>query len=389
MNWAVLSPRPPGFIDGPRSTVMDPRELRADIPAFEETIYLNTGASGPVPTRIRDRAHDRLYQQTSVAPGEGRIYESAFEVYQIARETIASHIGAPPETVALTESTADGIGRLAGGIEWSDTDVIVRTDTEHPAGVLPWERLNRLQSVEIRVVETTNGHVDHEAFRTAVTDAQLVCLSSVCWETGARRAVDELTDIAHDAGANVLVDAVQSIGQHPVDVTDWNVDALAGSTHKWPMGLWGGGFLYVTNAMTEGITPAQISYRGVENPSADTYTLKPGAKRFELGTSSPIPYAAADEALTLIEELGYETITSRIKQLTTQLVEQLPADRIKSPTPPESGLVAIKAPEADATVERLADAGVRIRALPDGETVRASVHVFNTPDDIDTLCNLL
>ncbi len=368
---------------------MDPRALRADIPALEEAIYLNTGASGPVPARIQEAATDRLAHQTVDAPRDGTIYEGAFDTYEAARESAASHLGATPDTIGLTDSTADGIGRVAAAMNWEPGDVIVRTDTEHPAGVLPWERLRRRYGVEVRVVETVDGHVPRDAFTEAVADARLVCLSSVCWETGARRAVGELTDIAHDAGADVLVDAVQSVGQHAVDVTDLGVDVLAASTHKWPMGLWGGGFLYVEADLAAELQPAQIGYRSVEDPSAEAYELKPGPRRFELGTSSPVPYAAATEAFAVLEELGYDTITGRIQELAGRLIEVMPADRIRSPRPPESGLVAISVPDADRTVAHLDELGIRIRALPEGGVVRVSIHVFNTPEDIDAAADAL
>lgn len=368
---------------------MDPRALRADIPALEEAIYLNTGASGPVPTRVQEAATDRLEYQTVDAPRDGTIYEGAFDTYEAARKAAASHLGATPETIGLTESTADGIGQVAAAIDWEPGDVIVRTDTEHPAGVLPWERLRREHDVEVRVVETTNGHVPQAAFKQAVKDARLVCLSSVCWKTGAKRAVSELTDIAHDAGARVLVDAVQSVGQHAIDISDLGVDVLAASTHKWPMGLWGGGFLYVEASLAADLVPAQIGYRGVEEPSAETYELKPGPQRFEVGTSSPVPYAAAEEALGIIEELGYDTITNRIQELAGRLIEALPAERVRSPQPPESGLVAVAVPDADQTVAYLAEEDIRIRALPGSEVVRVSIHAFNTPADIDTAADAL
>ncbi len=364
---------------------MDPRTLRADIPALDETIYLNTGASGPVPTQVRNAAVDRLTYQSTTALHEEGIYPAAYDVYDTARAKFADHLQTDTAAIALTESTADGIARLAAAMDWSSDDIIVRTDTEHPAGRLPWQRLERRYDVTVRTVETDNGHIDPEQFQAAVDGATLACVSSICWRTGHRRPIEQLTELAHEAGARMLVDAVQSFGQHPIDVGSWDVDVLAASTHKWPMGLWGGGLLYVAPSFADTLVPAQIGYRGVEDAMADHYELQEGAMRFELGTSSPLPYAAAVEALELVAAIGYETITDRIERLTRRLIDGLPADRVRSPIPPQSGLVVLETTTPQATVDRLDAAGIKIRTIPNADAVRVSVHVFNTPGDIDTL----
>lgn len=368
---------------------MDPATLRSQIPALEETVYLNTGASGPVPEPVVTAAKDRLHTQAVEAPATGRVYEAANTVYEAARERIAAHLGVSPATIGLVESTADGLGAAVAALDWSPGDVVVRTDTEHPAGILPWARLKERFGVEIRILETDHGRIDHDAFAAAVADAQAVCLSSVCWQSGTRRPVDDLAAIAADAGTTVIVDAVQSIGQQPVQPGDWSVDILAGSTHKWPLGLWGGGFVYCAPEVTAQLSPPVVGYRGVETITDRAYTLTEGANRFEVSTSSPLPYAAAIEALETIEAIGYDTITQRINRLTGRLVERLSPERIVSVRPPESGLVTIAVEDGAAAVDRLAAEGIQVRTLPERDVIRVSVHVFNTAADIDALCAVL
>lgn len=368
---------------------MKPATLRSQIPALEETIYLNTGASGPVPRSVIEAARSRLDNQAITAPTTGSIYTEADTVYETARARIGDHLDAPPETIGLVESTAAGIGAVAAAMEWTPGDVIVRTDTEHPAGILPWARLKETMDVEIRVIDTDNGRIDTDVYRAAVADATAVCFSSICWQSGVKRPVETLAQIAADHDTDVIVDAVQSVGQQPLRPHEWPVDVLAGSTHKWPLGLWGGGFVYLAPSFADTLTPSVVGYRGVETVEADQYTLSEGARRFEVSTASPLPYAAAIEALKTIEAVGYETITDRISRLTARLVDGLPPERIVSPLPPESGLVTVAVEDGEATVSRLAEAGIQVRTLPTGDVIRVSVHVFNTAADIDALLEQL
>ncbi|MFB6128577.1 MAG: aminotransferase class V-fold PLP-dependent enzyme [Halorhabdus sp.] len=366
---------------------MDLDALRDDIPVLDDVAYLNTGASSPTPRSVVEATTDWLEYHNFEAPAEG-IYPHAWDSYEAARETIASFLGVSPEMLALTESTVDGINRIVFSIEWQPGDVVVRTDLEHPAGTLPFDRMADLHGVEVRTLETTDGRIDLDELRTAVDDARLLAMSSLTWSHGTRLPVEEAVDIAHDAGARVLIDAVQSPGQRPVDFESWGADFVAGSGHKWLLGPWGAGFLYVAPEAVDALTPRQIGYRSVEDPAASPYAYKPGAKRFELGTASPAPHVGLAAAIDLLESIGIETVQTRIERLTDRLKARL-GDRLISPREYESGLVTFAVDDPEATVERLADAGVVVRSLPFPDAVRASVHGFNTAEDIDRLLDTL
>lgn len=366
---------------------MDPETLRREIPPLAETAYLNTGAAGPSPRRVVEASQEALERFEYESPA-GEVYPAAFETFDEARAAVADHVGADADDLALTESTTDGIGRLVAAMDWDPGDAVVHTDLEHPAGTFPCERVHRLDGVEVRVVETREGRLDREAYAAAVEGAKLVVFSSLTWTHGTRLPVGELVDVAHDAGARVLVDAVQSVGQGPVDFPAWGADAVAAASHKWLMGPWGAGFLYVAPDFARELTPPVVGYRGVEDADGD-YTLRPDARRFEVGTSAVGPAAGLVEAVDVVEELGYDTVTSRVERLTDRLKAGLDDDRLRSPRDYESGLVSFTVDDPERTVERLAEAGVRIRSIPLDGTVRASVHVFNTAGDVDRLLDAL
>ena len=367
---------------------MTPLELRADVPALGDGVYLNHGAHGPSPQYVVEAATEFVTDHEFVVPREDDPYRRAFAEFDRTRDRVAASLGADPDEITLTESTTAGINAIAGGIDWEPGDVVVRTDLEHPAGTLPWQRLEEL-GVEVRVVETEGGRLDLDAYADAVADAELVCFSAITWTHGTVLPVATLVDVAHETGTFVLVDAVQVPGQRPVDVTDWGADAVAGAGHKWLLGLWGGGFLYVDRGIADALRPRQVGYRSVETPTADPFEYATGARRFEVGSANPAPHVALREAIDVIESVGVGTIQSRIAELTGRLADGVPADRLFGPTPPESGLVTIDVDDPAATVDRLADRGIVVRDLPRPGGIRASIHAVNTTDEIDRLLDAL
>jgi selenocysteine lyase/cysteine desulfurase len=365
---------------------MDPTDLREAVPAFEDVRYMNTGASGPSPRPVVEAAQDVLARHEYDAASEEGPYPLAFDTYEDVRGTVADFLGAAETEVALTQSTSDGINRFATALEWEPGDVVVRTDLEHPAGVLPWSRLER-RGCEVRVVPTEDGRIDREAYREAVDGAKLVCFSAITWNYGTFLPVEELVEEAHDAGALVLVDAVQVPGHSPLDVTEWGADAVAAAGHKWLLGTWGGGFLYVEESVADDLEPAAIGYRSVEDPGAADYELKSGAPRFEIGTTNLAPYVALQTAVETIESVGMDVVESHVLRLAARLADRVPDERLLSPADPETGLVTIRVDDPEETVESLKEEyGVVVRPIPSlAGSIRASLHVVNTADDVDCL----
>jgi selenocysteine lyase/cysteine desulfurase len=364
---------------------MRPAELRAAIPACESCAYLNTGASGPSPEPVVDAVVDAQRRHEFDAC-ETDHYTAAAGIRDDAREAVAGHVGARPEDVALVASTGDGISRLANAVDWEPGDRVVRTDLEHPSGVLPWRRLAET-GVEVTELSCPGGRLPMDAYRDAVEGARLVCLSSESWVHGTRLSVSEAVEIAHDAGALVVVDAVQTVGQHPIDVGEWGADAVCASGHKWLLGPWGAGFLHVDPDSIDAFRPRHIGYRSAVDPTGDGLEYHPDARRFEVSTDAVAPYAGLVEAIETIESVGLGTIESRIERLTDRLKTAL-GDRLVSPDDYESGLVVFGVDDPAGFVSRADDAGVVVRDLPTG-AVRASVHAFNTAEEIDALADLL
>ncbi len=364
---------------------MELSDLRETIPALETGVYCNWGASGPSPRRVVEAAQDELASHEYDAPiGDGQ-YPAAFAAYDEARDAVAGLLGADPAEIALTESTTDSINRVVAAFDWSPGDVVVRTDCEHAAVVLPFQRLEREHGVEVRVLETDRGRLDRSAIEPAVDDARLVCVSSLTWTYGTRLPIADVVDTAHDAGAMVLVDAVQSVGQVPIDVAEWGAEFVAGAGHKWLCGPFGSGFLFVDDTIVGDCRPAAVGYRTVVDETADPYEFLPDARRFEVATSTPAAHAGLTETIELVESVGSETIADRIAELTRRFVDGVPDDRLLSPRQPESGLVTVAVDDPEATVDRLAERDIVVRSIPDPEAIRVSIHAVNTDAEIDAV----
>lgn len=368
---------------------MSPDELRAQIPGLRDVTYMNYGATAPSPQSVVESAQRHLQHQEFEATADEGMYSAATDAYENARTSIAEFVGSDPSSIALTESTTDGLNRIACAFPWNPGDVVVRTDLEHPAGILPWLRQQKQHNLEIRVVESKHGRLDIDSYTEAVQGASLVLISAMTWTYGTRLPVGTLVDIAHEAGADVVIDAVQWVGQVPADFEAWNADAIAATGHKWLLGTWGSGFLHVDESFAEQLDPGALGWRSVETVSDSTYELSPGAARFELSTADPSPHVALARAISLIDDVGVATIEHRITELTRRFIELLPDECILSPHEPESGLVTIDVDDPETCVERLNDMGIVIRSLPHPAAIRVSIHAVNTETEVETVARTI
>lgn len=368
---------------------MDPDVLRDEIPVTDEVAYFNTGASGPSTRPAVEAVSEFQAYHEFEAPVEEGFYPAGFGAFEEVRERVAALIGAAPEEVTLTESTTHGINLIASSIDWDPGDTVVRTDVEHPSGRLPWERLEDTHGIETEIVDGDRGRFDPEDFAAAMDDARLVCLSAVSWNYGTRLPVEEVAAIGAETDTLVLVDAVQAPGQYPVDVGEWDADFVVGSGHKWLLGPWGTGFLWLSDRGREALRPTWIGPRGVEDMSSEGYTYTDDAGMFELTTTPVAVYRGLEAAIETMETVGIRTVRDRIEHLTDRLKAELDDDRLLGPRNYESGLVSVDVADPEGAVEDLRADGIVVRSIPDPACVRVSVHAFNTEDEIDRLASKL
>jgi Selenocysteine lyase len=216
-----------------------------------------------------------------------------------------------------------------------------------------------------------------------------VVVSAVSWTHGTVLPVPALVEEAKDAGARVLVDAVQAVGQRPVDVRDWGADLVAFAGHKWLMAPWGAGVLIVDPDAVEPLQPAMVGYGGVET-DGHAYSWHPDARRFELGTRAVAPLAGVTAAVEQLTAIGIDAVARWNRARAQQLVEELEGVVAPMGDPGETGIVTLEVDQPERMVDALAEAGFIVRSIPDlPGAIRVSMHIFTTATEVSAFADAL
>jgi selenocysteine lyase/cysteine desulfurase len=294
--------------------------------------------------------------------------------------------------VAFVADTSDGLSVVSAGLDWRAGDNVVGADCEFPSNVYPWMRLGPL-GVEYRMAPERDGRVEPEELFAFVDDhTRVVALSWVQFASGFRSDLERIGRFCRDHKILFVVDAIQALGVHPLDVERDLVDVFAASAHKWLLGGEGVGLLYVSDRVVDQLEPARVGWTSVRDWikwSRYDLTYREGAGRFECGTLNTPGIHALGASLELLLDAGAEAIEARCKELTDRLVDGL-ADRgfeiVSSRRPGEwSAIVAARHPEhaPNELVRRLAERGVTVAHR--AGRLRVSPHFYNTTDEIDRL----
>jgi cysteine desulfurase/selenocysteine lyase len=292
---------------------------RADYPALERWTYMDLAGRGVLSRGVRAAADAQLDERML----NGGDKEKFFALIERTRGRFAQLINAEPDEIAFTKNISDGLNMIATAIDCKNGDnVIVCPELEHPNNVYAWLNLRRF-GLEVRTVKPRAGHIPVDEI-IALMDARtrVATVSTVTFAPGFRTEVDALGRACRERGVLFLVDGAQSVGVLHTDVKKSNIDALAVSTQKGLLGLYGMGFLYCRREWAEKLQPAYLARFGVDLGDAheaslgtDAYKLMPAARRFDLGNYNYIGAAAVDAAMS--EILGHGT--PLVERYVTQL----------------------------------------------------------------------
>jgi L-cysteine/cystine lyase len=354
--------------------VRRPDLLRRQFPVFEQRAYLNAGTCGPLPAQaLRAGADEAL---AAAEHGRGAAYYArTHELSDALRGRYARAIGAQPRDVALTLSTSDGLVRVLAGLRLQPGDEVLTAPDEHPGLLGPLAQAQRLLDIRVRTAPLAQ-------LANAVTDdTRLVACSHVSWVDGsvAPAALAELE-------IPVLLDGAQGAGAVPVDVAALGCCAYAASGQKWLCGPVGHGLLWIAPQWRERIPPVSPTYTNLAVPNAGLDAAAwDDARAYDAGAFSTQTLAAADAAAGVLEDVGWPEVFERAAGLAETLVAMLQdAGRTVAPRG-RTTLVSWEDDAPDATVARLAEADVVVRALPGTRYVRASVGAWNDETDLERL----
>jgi len=363
-------------------------KIRSQFPVFERKVYLNSCSQGALSRRVEGAFGEYLQSWHE----QGSPWDLWVEKYEEARAVFASFIGAQPDEVALVASASAGVNSVASALSFTERRKVVLGEFEFPTMGHIWLSQDR-RGAEINFIDAESERLTAEAYERVIDRRTLIVpMTHVCFRNGFRLPVEEVTKIAHDRGALVLLDDYQDCGTRPVDVKSMDLDFYVSGTLKYLLGPPGLAFLYVRKSLALSLVPSITGWFGQANPFAfDVKLLEPApnARRFEAGTPAIPPIYGASEGVRLLQEIGPHLVKQHVATLTAALMQGASELGIKAKTPADSvgPLVVLQAKDSDALVKIFAESSIVVSNRHDG--LRISFHVYNTLDDVKAVLQLL
>jgi kynureninase len=354
---------------------------RDRFPTLAHATYLINHSLGAMPAAAEDRLleYARAWRERGVrAWGEGW-----WEMSMTVGDRIGRIIGAPPGTTVMHQNVAVAQAVVISCFEFAPPrNRIVLLENEFPS-VRYLYQAQRKRGAEVVVV------ADDAAVLDAVDERTLLApVSHVLFKTGEIQDVEAFVERAHDVGAHVVLDAYQSVGTVPLDVTALGVDFAVGGSVKWLCGGPGAGWLYVRPDLAERLEPTLTGWQAHARPFAFEPELEYAATsaRFLTGTPNVPALYAATPGYDLVEEIGVERIREHSIRLTELLIARLDAAGldIVSPRDParRGGTVVVRTPDPAAVHAELDARGILCDHRPE-VGLRLGPHYFNIDEEVE------
>jgi cysteine desulfurase/selenocysteine lyase len=387
--------------------------IRADFPVLDQKVhgkplvYLDSANSTQKPRAVID-AVSRLYGEdyANIHRAVYQLAERATRAYEAGREAVRRLLHAPDvRELILLRGTTEAINLVAAS--WGRTNVgpgdeILITAMEHHSNIVPWQMLcaERGAKLVVAPIDDDGALVMDELERLVGPRTKLVSVVHVSNALGTVNPVREITEIAHAAGARVLVDGAQAVARMPVDVAAIGCDFYALSAHKLygPTGI---GALWGRADLLEAMPPWQGGGDMIESVTFEKTTYAKIPHKFEAGTPHIAGGAGLAAAVEYLEATGVERAGAHEDALlayATEAVQAIPGLRLIGTAPAKAGVLAfvvdgIHAHDIATILDR---EGVAVRAghhcaqpvmqrfgVP--ATVRASFGIYNSRQDVDAL----
>lgn len=388
---------------------METADVRQDIPLLEDLIYLDAASTTPTPTPVVEAMCDYFYKyNANTGRGAYSMAVKATQKMAESREKVAGFINALPEEVVFTKNTTEAINIVAQGLSFKKGDSLVVPNIEHHSNFLPWLNLKK-KGVDVRVVKAdADGILDPSQIEDAVDHTtRLITLTHVSNALGSRQDVEEIGKIAEEKGSLYMVDAAQSVGHIKIDVKKMKADFVAFPGHKGTLGPVGTGFLYCNPEEALNLESNILGGGTVSDVSESGYVLEEFPARFEAGTPNIAGFIGLGASIDYIKKIGLEKIEKHSQSSTRLLYDSLV--ELKNVTcygDPQNiyGIVSFNINNMNPhDVAKILDEvkGICVRsgyhcAIPaikhvgayeKGGTVRASLHYYNTLEEIQVLAD--
>ena len=389
---------------------------REDFPILKEKVrgrelvYLDNAATTQKPQVVLD-AIATAYSQwnANVHRGVHHLSQVATQKHEEAREKVAQLIHAQSsEEIIFTKGTTDSINMLArsfGDAMVKEGDEIIVSHLEHHSNIVPWQMLCERKGAVLKVIPLREDlSLDMEAFTGLLNEkTRLVSVAHVSNVLGIINPVEEIIRLAHEKGIVVCVDGAQSVPHLAMDVQKLDCDFLVFSAHKMygPTGL---GVLYGKKEWLDKLPPAEGGGEMIEHVSFEKTTYNVLPYKFEAGTPNYVGSYAFGTVIDYVQSIGLEQVAAYEHMLAEYIEEELgkiSQVRVYAAGQKKSGAVSFNVYRADGVLIHPFDVGVLLDrqgvAVRTGHhcaeplidmlgvpgTVRASVGLYNTKEDVD------
>lgn len=385
--------------------------MKAHFPIFQvhpDLVYLDSAATAQKPQVVVDA--ERLFYEEQYATVHRGLYPLAARataLYESCRDKIRQLTGAATvREIVLTSGTTAAINLVAQSYlapRLRPDHVVLAGISEHHANFVPWQQVCARTGARLEVIPVDErGVIDMEVYTRLLREqtVPLVAVAHISNSLGTIHPVEEVIRAAHAHGAVVLVDAAQSVGLYPVDVSAWDADFLAFSGHKM-FGPSGTGSLYGKLHLLEQMEPVYWGGEMVQSVSCLQTTFAEVPRRFEAGTPNMAGFAGLSAAVDFVQNLNRSACVSYIESLTqnaTAQLSQIEGLTLLGTAPQKSGIISFVLegvhPHDLATL--LGQRNICVRAghhctqpLMDffnvAATTRISFSLYNTTEDIEQL----
>ena len=396
---------------------VDLARIRADFPILKRVMrggnqlaYLDSGATSQRPVQVLDAERDFLTTSNgAVHRGAHQLMEESTDAYEQGRADIATFVGADADELVFTKNATEAINLVSyvlGDNRFERAigpgDVIVTTELEHHANLIPWQELARRTGATLRWYSVTDdGRIDLDSLALD-EHVKVVAFSHHSNVTGAVAPVAELVARAKAVGALTLLDACQSVPHQPVDFHTLGVDYATFSGHKM-LGPNGIGVLYGRQKLLDSMPPFITGGSMIQTVTMEETTYAPVPQRFEAGTPMTSQVVALAAAARYLQDIGMGAVEEHEAELVRAALAGLSGIdgvRIIGPTSMENRgspvSFVVDGVHAHDVGQVLDDDGVAVRvghhcAWPlhrrfgIAATARASFAVYNTSDEVDRL----
>ena len=375
-------------------------DIRDMFPRMAHEVFLNAAGGTPLST-FAESGLEQYEDFWRLGPGQGR-GEAFVAMLGGVRSSFARLIGAEPGEIALVQCTKAGEQIVLDGLPALQRGGNVVTNAFHFSGSLHNLIGLRDAGLDVRIVKDTDWQVSLDAMEAAIDDrTALLDVTLVSNINGRMEHVADLARRIHDQGGFLYADIIQAAGIVPVDVRAMGIDFAACSGYKWLYGPHGVGFLYVRKelqgiALPDGLFPGHVGHNyspwvPEPDPAFGDFTYRPAtdARRYQPGHVCYLGYAALDQGLRFIEDVGVRELQRHSVRLAQRLRERLDGSRYRSISPEDlqSPIAAFVVDDAGALEPRLRAANIVISL--GRNSFRVSPAIYNNEEDIDLLVEVL